>query len=182
MKSGRMRKVARMFSMIMAGLAMCLLIGSLALADDASCGCKKMSISMIAHAVTPDPMSQYYAGTAVVTIGSDQKKTYYQADVVIIPQGPPIFAADGSIHSVFRNQISVPELASTFECWDRSVSHTVSGNPLLYTLNSEVTIFNGTGAFSEAYGKCIASGELSIAENRLSASGEGRVCDLGDIK
>jgi hypothetical protein len=177
-----MRKVVRLFSVATAGLVMCLLFGSLALADDITCNCKKMSVSVIAHAVTTDPMSQYYAGPAVVTIGSSDEKKTYQANVVFIPQGPPIFAADGSIHSVFRNQISIPALASTFECWDRSVSYPVSGNPLLYTLNSEVTIFNGTGAFSDAYGKCIGSGELSIAEQSLSASGEGRVCDLGDIK
>jgi hypothetical protein len=176
-----MRKVAQLFCMAMAGLVMCLLIGSLSWAGDSHCGCKTISIEVTAHAMSPDPMNQYYAGTALVTIGGQHKKTY-NADVVIIPQGPPVFAADGSIHSVFRNQVTIPELESTFECWDRSVSHPVSGNPMLYTLNSQVTIFNGTGAFSEAYGTCNAQGELSIVENRLSALGEGRVCDLGDLK
>jgi len=174
--------------MIAAGLVMSLLIVPLTWAGmgdgqwrDAICGCEKITIKVIAHAVTPDPMSQYYAGTALVTIGGCHQKTY-NADVVIIPQGPPILAEDGSIHSVFRNQVSIPELASTFECWDRSVSYPVSGDPSRYTLNSLVTIFNGTGVFSEAYGKCSAHGELSIAENSLSALGVGRVCDLGDIR
>lgn len=180
MKSVRMRRVAQLFYFAMAGLVMCLFFGSLALADS-TCGCQKVTIELTAHAMSPDPMNQYYAGTALVTIGGHHKKTY-NADVVIIPQAAPIFQSDGSILSVFRNKVSIPELASTFECWDRSVSYPVSGNPLLYTLDSEVTIFNGTGAFSEAYGKCHAQGELSIAENRLSALGVGRVCDLGDTE
>lgn len=147
---------------------------------DSGCGCEKITIEATAYATTPDPIGQY-AGTALLTIGGSHQSTYH-ADVVINPQGVPTFAEDGTIHLVFRNQISIPELASTFECYDHPVLFPVNGDPSRYTIVNPVVIFNGTGVFSGAYGKLAACGEFSMAEDKMSVVAEGRMCDLGDIK
>jgi hypothetical protein len=180
MKSMKLSKSVKLSCMIAVGLVMCLLIGSISWADDITCDCKKITVELTSHATTPDPIGPF-AGTALVTIGGHHKKTY-QADVVSNREGVPTYFPDGTVHSISRNQITIPELASTYECYDHMVFSPVSGDPTRYTVTTQNILFNGTGVFSEAYGKVIAQGEINFAENLFTAKAEGRVCDLGDIK
>lgn len=161
------------------GLAVFLVFGASARADDdgiAACGCKKITVEVTAHPTTPDPLGQY-AGTALVTLGN---KTFH-ADVVINPQGTPTFNEDGTIQRQIRSQCSIPELASTYECYEHATFTPVSGDPLRYTASISAVIFNGTGVFSESYGKLLANGVFSLADGIFSVVAEGRVCDV-DLK
>ncbi len=179
MKSNTLKKAVRLSFIATAGLVMCLMLGSLVWADDSVCGCEKMTLEAKAYATTPNPIGQY-VGTAQITLGG-QKKTY-QADVVINPEGEPVFSPDGTIHMHLRNQFSCPELASTFECYDHPTLVPVSGDPTLYQIINQFVIFNGSGVFSDAYGKFYATGELSMANGTIAVVAEGRICDLGDVK
>ena len=171
--------------MIAAGLVMFLFIGAPVWADDgntgreANCGCEKMTLTATACATTPNPIGQY-AGTAQITIGGSKKT--YQADVVVNPEGSPIFSPDGTILMHLRNQFSSPELASTFECYDRLTLVPISEDPTRYQIINQFVIFNGSGVFSDAYGKFYATGELSMADGSITVTAEGRICDLGDIR
>jgi hypothetical protein len=164
--------------MAMAGLVMCLLFGSLAMAG-AGCGCETITFDVKAYATTPNPLGQY-VGTAMMTLSG--QKTTFPADVVINPQGSPSFSADGTIKMELRNQFSIPSLASSFECYDHVTFSPVLGDSTLYTISNQVIIFNGTGVFSPAYGKLIAYGELSMSEGSIWVKAAGRVCDTTDIK
>ncbi len=177
MKSDKLRKTVRLSCMAMAVLVICLLFGSLVRAES-GCGCEKITMEVTAHATSPD-LSQY-VGTALMTLGG-QKKIYH-ADVVLNPQGSPSFSADGTIGMQLRNQYSIPELASTFELYEHVTLVPESGDPSRYTITNQLVLFNGTGVFGPAYGKLVAHGEFSLAEGSISATGEGRVCDLADIK
>ncbi len=174
MKSDTWKKAVRFSRVIGSGFVMFLIFGSLAWAGDSSCGCEKMTLEATAYATTSNPIGQY-AGTAVITLVG--KKTYH-ADVVVNPEGSPSFSEDGTIHMHLRNQFSCPELASTFECYDHLTLVPVSGDPSRYTIVNQFVIFNGTGVFSDAYGKFYASGDLSMTESSISVVAEGRVCDL----
>jgi hypothetical protein len=194
MKRYERKKAVKASCMAMAVLVMCLLVGSVATAESALgqvwpagsdqalaqvCGCQTIALDVTAHATTPDPMGQY-AGTALMTLGGQKK--IYQADVVINPQGSPSFASDGTIKMELRNQFSVPELTSTFECYDHVTFSPVVGDPTRYAITNQVVIFNGTGVFGPAYGKLFAYGELSMTEGSIWVKAAGRVCDLEDIK
>ncbi len=179
MKSNTLRKAVRQSLVAMAGLMMCLMIGSPVLADDSVCGCEKMTLTATAYATTPNPIGQY-AGTAQITLGGQKK--IYQADVVINPEGAPVFSQDGAIHMHLRNQFTCPELASAFECYDHLTLVPVSGDPSRLTIVNQFIVFNGTGVYSDAYGKFYATGELSMADGSITVTAEGRICDLGDVK
>ncbi len=194
MKRYERKKAVKASCMAMAGLVVCLLVGSVATAESALgqvwpgesdqaraavCGCQTIALDVKANATTPDPMG-HYAGTALMTLGGQKK--IYQADVVINPQGSPSFSADGTIHMQFRNQFSAPELASTFECYDHVTFSPVVGDPTRYAITNQVVIFNGAGVFGPAYGKLFAYGELSMTEGGIWVKAEGRVCDLAEIK
>jgi hypothetical protein len=179
MKSITLRKVVQMSFVGTAGLVVCLLFGAPVWASDSVCGCEKMTLEATAHTTTPNPIGQY-VGTARITLGG--QKTTYQADVVINPEGAPVFSPDGSIRMHLRNQFSCPELASTFECYDHPTLVPISGDPTRYDIINQFVIFNGSGVFSDAYGKFYATGELSMADGSIAVTAEGRICDLGDVK
>ncbi len=194
MKRYERKKAVKVSCMAMAGLVVCLLFGSLAMAGPAFgqvwpgesdqaraavCGCQTIALDVKAYATTPNPLGQY-VGTAQMTLGG--QKTAFPADVVINPQGSPIFAADGAIKMELRNQFSVPELASTFECYDHLTLSPVIGDPTRYTISNQVVIFNGTGVFGPAYGKLVAYGELSMTGGGIWVKAAGRVCDMAEIK
>ncbi len=179
MKSFKLRKAVQLSFVMTAGLVMCLLLGSPAWADDSVCGCQKMTLEATAYATTSNPIGQY-AGTAKMTLGGSKKT--YQADVVVNPEGAPVFSPDGTIRMHMRNQFSCPELASTFECYDHATLVPVSGDSTLYQIINQFVIFTGSGVFSDAYGKFYATGELSMAEGSISVTAEGRICNLADIK
>ena len=178
MKGETQNKAFWLYRLIVAGLAMFLLFGASAWADDNTpvCGCEKATINGLAHASTADITGQY-VGTAVLTLGSSQKKTY-QCNVVINPEGQPSFSADGTLHIHTRAQFSCPELESSIECYEHVAFVPISGDPMHYTVVNQCVMFNGAGVFSEAYGKLIGSGVFSIADGTIEVVGEGKMCDL----
>jgi hypothetical protein len=170
MKSDTQKKAVRLIHLVMAGFVMFLIFTAQTWADEK---CEKMTIDVTVHAATPNPMGQY-VGTAVLTVGGNS----HHSDVVVNPQGLPKFSEDGTIHMEMRNQLYCPELASMLVCHDQAVLVPDSADPSHYRINNRVSIIDGTGVFSEAYGRLSAHGEASMSEGIMSIVAEGRACDL----
>jgi hypothetical protein len=172
MKSDTQKKDVRLYHLVMAGFVMFLAL-IFAAQTWAGENCEKITIVATMHAVTPNPMGQY-VGTAVLTVGDSS----CHSDVVVNPQGMPKFSEDGTMHLEMRSQLFCPELASMLECYDQAVLVPDSADPSHFRINNRVSIIDGTGVFSEAYGRLIAHGEASMSEGIMSVVAEGRVCDL----
>jgi hypothetical protein len=170
MKSATQKKDVRLFHLVMAGFVMFLIFAAQTWAGEQ---CEKITIVATMHAVTPNPMGQY-VGTAVLTVGDSS----CNSDVVVNPQEGAKFSEDGTIHMKMRSQLHCPEMESMLECYDQAVLVPDSADPWHYRINNRVSIIDGTGVFSEAYGRLTAHGEASMSEGIMSVVAEGRACDL----
>lgn len=89
---------------------------------------------------------------------------------------PPKFTDDGTIHLTLH---AIHDLSNGDSVtWLAKQVHSPTEIPGEFTVNERVTIINGTGIFSEAFGRGTGHGESSLNTFQAHIEAKTRICDF----